>query len=155
MALSLVMASCGPAAEVEVEEEVEVEKEGILSPTVPKYGGTITVVGRDLGPIDPTTAQAIRVGHMQLTSNELMQGDWTKGPQGSGETLWEWGFLGDVGLEVGELAESWELPDDTTIIYHLRKDAYYHDKPPANGRKVSIQRPGLLAVHVLSSGMRT
>ena len=135
MVLSLVIASCGPGGEVEEEEEVE----GLRSPTEPKYGGTITAVGWDLGPIDPTTAQAIRVGHMQLTSNELLQGDWAKGPQGTGETLWEWGFLGDVTLEVGELAESWEMPDDETIIYNIRKDAYYHDKPPANGRQVTAE----------------
>jgi len=154
MVLSLVIASCGPkeaAKEEEIgkatvvtaeeekaaEEEVAVEEEGILPPEVPKYGGTLVSLGGDFGPIDPTKAQAIRVGHMMWTSSELMQGDWTKGPQGTGETMWDWGFLGDITLEAGELAESWELPDDTTIIYHLRHGIRYQNKPPANGRELT------------------
>jgi len=134
MVLSLVVASCGPRAG-EVEEKGKAE--GLLPATTPKYGGTLIATGGDFGPIDPTTAQAIRVGHMMFTSNELMQGDWTKGPAGTGETAWDWGFLGDVTLETGELAESWELPDDETIIYHLRHGIKFQNKPPANGRELT------------------
>ena len=132
MVLSLVIASCGPA---EVEEEEQVE--GVLPATTPKYGGTLAVSGGDFGPIDPTTAQAIRVGHMMYTSNELMQGKWERGPAGTGETAWDWGFLGDITLETGELAESWDLPDEETIIYHLRHGIKYQNKPPANGRELT------------------
>jgi len=134
MVLSLVIASCGPGGEVEEEEEA-----GLLAPTVPKFGGTLISSGGDFGPIDPTTAQAIRVGHMMYTSSELMQGDWTKGPAGTGESLYDWGFLGDITLESGELCESWEIPDDETIIYNLRRGIYYHDKPPANGRELTAE----------------
>ena len=63
MALSLVIASCGDGGEIEEEEEIE----GILDPSVPKFGGTLIASGGDFGPVDPTTAQAIRVGHMQYT----------------------------------------------------------------------------------------
>ncbi len=136
MALSLVMAACGPA-EVE-EEEGEVIEEEVVEDKGPIYGGTITRVStRNPGNWDPTEAAAIRVSHMQWTSNELMQGDWTKGPQGTGETEWEYGFLGDITLEAGELADSWELPDNETIIYNINRDAKYHDLPPANGRDVT------------------
>ena len=75
--------------------------------------------------------------HMQWDSNELLGGDWTKGPQGTGETLWEFGFLGDSTLEGPELADSWEFPDDTTIIYHLHHGAHFQNKPPANGRELT------------------
>ncbi|MFC2015217.1 ABC transporter substrate-binding protein [Chloroflexota bacterium] len=143
MALSLVMAACGPAeVEEEVEEEIEgeLEEEKLADDIGPKYGGTINLItSRNPSSWDPTKSQAIRVSHMQYTSNELMQGDWSKGPQGTGETEWEYGFLGDVGLLTGELAESWELPDDETIIYNLVKGAKYHDKPPANGREVTAE----------------
>jgi peptide/nickel transport system substrate-binding protein len=132
MILSLVVASCGTGGEVEEEGEV-------VSPETPKVGGTLVAIGADLTPIDPTTAQAIRVGHMQYTSSELMQGEWTKGPQGTGETAWDWGFLGDITLEAGELCESWELPDDETIIYNLRRGIYYQDRAPANGRELTAE----------------
>jgi peptide/nickel transport system substrate-binding protein len=73
------------------------------------------------------------------TSNELMGGDWKKGPQGTGQTSWELGFIGDSTLEGPELADSWELPDSTTIIYHIHKGARFQNKPPANGREVTAQ----------------
>ena len=100
----------------------------------------MTIIGSDpTGGWDPTRAQAIRTAGMQYTSNELMQGDWTKGPQGTGETKWEYGFLGDTTLETGELAESWEVKDDGTIIFNLRKGIKYHNKAPANGREMTAQ----------------
>jgi len=151
MVLSLVIASCAPEEEAEEKEvgkatvvtakeeavaEV-VEEEGILPPEVPKYGGTLVTLGGDFTAIDPAKNQAIRCAHMQWTSNELMQGNWSKGPQGTGETNWDWGFLGDVTLEAGELAESWELPDDQTIIYHLRHGIRYQNRAPANGRELT------------------
>lgn len=109
-------------------------------PATPKKGGTlISAVTADFGPMDPTQAQAIRVSHMQYTSNELMQGDWAKGPAGTGETNWDWGFLGDVTVETGELCESWELPDSETIIYHLRHGIHYQDRAPANGREMTAE----------------
>jgi len=136
MVLSLVMASCGTTAE----EEEEEEEEAYASPEEPKYGGTITTTGYGYtDAFDPTKAQAIRCGHMQLTSNELIQGDWTKGPQGTGETAWDWGFVGDETLLTGELAESWSLPDDETIIFKIVKGVKYHDRAPANGREVTAE----------------
>ena len=40
-------------------------------------------------------------------------------------------------LEMGCLAESWELPDDKMVIFHIRKGVHYHDKPLANGREMT------------------
>ena len=37
----------------------------------------------------------------------------------------------------GALAASWEQPDPQTIVFHLRPEAKFHDKPPVNGRAVS------------------
>ncbi len=39
----------------------------------------------------------------------------------------------------GELAESWEVVDDTTITFKLRKNAVWEDKAPVNGRAVTIE----------------
>jgi peptide/nickel transport system substrate-binding protein len=39
------------------------------------------------------------------------------------------------GFELGgDLAASWEQPDDVTTIFQLKPDIFWHDKPPVNGR---------------------
>ena len=40
---------------------------------------------------------------------------------------------------VGSLAESWEAPDDTTIIFHIRQGVHWHDEEPVNGRELTAQ----------------
>ena len=35
-----------------------------------------------------------------------------------------------------DVAESWETPDDTTYIFHLRQGVKWHNKPPLNGREL-------------------
>ena len=37
----------------------------------------------------------------------------------------------------GSLAESWETPDDTTIVLNIRQGVHWHDKPPMNGRELT------------------
>jgi ABC-type transport system substrate-binding protein len=113
-------------------------KDTVAGAETPKRGGTMTVAqASDWAAWDPTKAQAIRVSHMFFTHNKLIQGNWTKGPHGDGSTTWEWGYLGDVSLLTGELAERWETPDPTTIIYHLRQGVKFHNKPPVNGRELT------------------
>ena len=47
-----------------------------------------------------------------------------------------------VGVQPGiftvepDVAESWETPDDTTYIFHLRQGVKWHNKPPLNGREL-------------------
>ena len=40
---------------------------------------------------------------------------------------------------VGDLAMSWENPDDLNWVFHIRDDARFQDLPPVNGRAVSAQ----------------
>ena len=35
-----------------------------------------------------------------------------------------------------DLAERWEVPDDTTYVFYLRKRVKWHNKPPVNGREL-------------------
>jgi peptide/nickel transport system substrate-binding protein len=37
----------------------------------------------------------------------------------------------------GRVAESWELPDTSTIIFHIRKGIHWQDIPPVNGRELT------------------
>ncbi len=152
MVLSLVIASCGPKVEEEakeeeeegqvvitkeeVEKEVLEEKEGLLPPEVSKYGGWYTQYTM----IDPFGFDDAYVVHPNtttcfFTNEELTQGNWAKGPAGTHESDWWYGFIGRVELLTGCLAESWELPDNETIVFHIRKGIYWQNKPPVNGRE--------------------
>ena len=42
-------------------------------------------------------------------------------------------------LFTGHLAESWETPDDTTVVFNIRQGVHYHDKAPVNGRELTAQ----------------
>src|SRR4030042_1648836 len=139
MVLSLIIASCAPETEEEVkkeeeeegkvvitektvgeEKEVVKEEEGLLSPDVPKYGGELKIQHPEPMGFDTAYTLLMECRTNWLTVEELMRGDWAKGQAGTGETQWVSGFLGLIGLETGSLAESWELPDSETIIYHIR-----------------------------------
>ena len=158
MALSLVVASCGPAVteeeeEEEViteeeEEEVVTEEEAVAEGMVvntagklverPRYGGwyylSRTTDIRGFDDALPATP-AYMTSTLNLTHDELYTGDWAKGPQGSGEASWSVGSTFFPHLEVPSLATGYEIPDNETIIYHIRQGVYFHDKPPANGRE--------------------
>ena len=38
-----------------------------------------------------------------------------------------------------DLAERWEEPDDTTMVFYLRKGVRWHNKPPVNGRELTAE----------------
>jgi len=68
-------------------------------------------------------------------TDELIGENWAKGPAGSGETEWTVGFVGRFELETGSVAESWEVPDDHTLIFNIRKGVNWQNKAPVNGRE--------------------
>ncbi len=147
MALSLMLASCVPAAVVEEEEEVvivekevaeEVEKEELLSPEVPKYGGIVTIAQKmDPPAFDPYQRGGSAAYTYGLTNDELLTGDWARGPAGTDEVDWTIGEGGLLGLLTGSLAESYDISEPGTIIFHIRKGVRWHNKPPVNGRELT------------------
>lgn len=38
-----------------------------------------------------------------------------------------------------DLAERWEEPDDTTVVFHLRRGVRWHNTPPVNGRELTAE----------------
>ncbi len=148
MALSLVMAACGPAAVEEEEEEKQVvvveeeeeeevvaeEEEEVVSPDTPQYGGTLTaartgdITGWDIygGPFYGGRATA-------LTSQSLWAGDWAKGPAGgygTNEIDWANNGYDAWNLKAGYVAESWEwsidaAKDEGTVVWQIRQGIHF------------------------------
>jgi peptide/nickel transport system substrate-binding protein len=151
MALSLVMASCGPAEE---EEEVEVGEEEVViteeeeeeeevteekaapGPEVPKYGGTITLrLVSAPSSFDPYMAFLLGTGFLVIPyyMESLAMNDYTVD-----RAIFDFkSTFVPPECWTGCLAESWELPDLQTIIYHIRKGVRWQDKPPVNGRELT------------------
>lgn len=135
LATILVLSACGgDAADTPVVDDEPVGDAPVVddSPTGYNgaiYGGTLSLIG-----IDPTTWDPGHSADMQYTNavaSKLVTYDWWKGPQGSGEWPFAnaslWPQTDDI--YKGDLAESWELPDDTSVIFHLREGVMWQDKP--------------------------
>ena len=161
MVASLVVASCAPAVEEEGEvappvkekpaaaEEEEVgpaeEKEMVrdsLGRLVekPRYGGVFKyVLTQNPQRFDDVFGVIHNSPTMYITNEDLMQGDWAKGPAGTAEYTCLYTMLPPpgTGLAAGGLAESWELIEPRTLVFHIRKGIHWHDKPPVNGRELT------------------
>ncbi len=162
MVVALILTSCGPAVteeeeeeEVVTEEEEEVvgeeeeeeeEEEGpeMVRDSVgnlvekPQYGGVFTLArSTDVLYFDEIGRFIHYSQSQHLTNDALFNGDWAKGPTGSGEASWMYHLFPKMDLAAGAVAESFEMPDSTTIILHIRQGMNFHDKPPTNGRELT------------------
>ncbi len=106
----------------------------------PKYGGIYTgFITVDTGNWDPAQMRDLMGFQISITNEPLMMGDWAKGPAGSNESTWQYGSIGNASLSTGQIAESYEIPDNQHIIFHIRKGVHYWNKPPANGREFTAE----------------
>ncbi len=106
----------------------------------PKYGGVFTgFITTDTGNWDPAQMRDLMGFQISITNEPLMMGDWSKGPAGTKECSWQYGAIGNASLCTGQLAESYEIPDNQHIIFHIRKGVHYWNKPPANGREFTAE----------------
>jgi len=154
MALSLVMAACGPAAVVEEEEgekptikedvvEEEKEKETVVEEEVveekgPRYGGTINIArSGDITAWDDVVSRSVCPGEVfGMTNEPLWAGDWAKGAAGgygTGETDWA-SYYDRFDHKSGRVAESWSWTVDEennqgTIVYQIRPGMHYAVNP--------------------------
>ena len=162
MVSALVLASCAPAEVEEEEEVITPEEEEVVTPeeevtegegmvkvtatkidgtTIelwkekPKYGGEFLVArSSDITGFDPVYTPGSAMATRGYTNEELLEEDYTKTLAGTGEAGYQTGEV-FAGVHVGNLAESWEVPDTRTVIFHIRQGMHWHDKPPVNGRE--------------------
>ena len=87
----------------------------------PKYGGVITIItGELISSFDEVNGRHPAAHTLKLTNEELFRGDWTKGPAGTGQVDWAVRGIARIDLAAGVIAESWEIPKQGTIIFHIR-----------------------------------
>ncbi|MFC2038201.1 ABC transporter substrate-binding protein [Chloroflexota bacterium] len=142
MALSLLVASCGPAAveeekekdtPVEQEKEEEEEEDTGQKDIVPKsnepqYGGNLRIgLASDVIYFDEAFTMTITLGG--FTHNEPAEGDWTKGPTGSGECDWTYSGNDRIFYKSGAVIESWDMPEAGHIIFKVRQGVHYSLDP--------------------------
>lgn len=74
-----------------------------------------------------------------LVNERLTVLDWTMGPAGSNKTNLGVGGWAPEGIfrQTGQLATNWEIPDDQTLIFHIRQGVNFQNKPPTNGRQMT------------------
>ena len=107
----------------------------------PQYGGTITIASTtDPTGFDDAAGLTVHVNTstLNLTNDELLQGDWTKGPAGTGEAQFTLGSINNLSLKTGSLADSWEIPYRGKIVFHIREGVHWHNKPPTSGRLLTV-----------------
>ena len=99
----------------------------------PRYGGTLTYATAmpETGGSDAVVNSRSALMLVQGVLEKPAISDWAIDrnltPRNSSNTpLW---------TLTGSLAESWETPDDTTIVLNIRKGVHWHDKAPMNGRE--------------------
>lgn len=112
------------------EEEPVVEEPVVEEPGVaePKYGGTLRMMGGEPATWDPMSPVAPVYTFPALS--RLVTQDWWQGPAGTGE----WAFT-CPGCEVpeklfvGDLADSWQIVNPSTIVFNLKEGIMWPGKP--------------------------
>jgi peptide/nickel transport system substrate-binding protein len=97
----------------------------------PQYGDEMVIrVERDIVNFDPYFTEGL-TGIYGAWLERLVCDDWTQDPA-------EWDYRiawHPMKYQRGNLAESWEFPDPTTHVVHIRKGVHYPNVPPSNGRE--------------------
>ena len=145
IALVLVLTATGlwAAGGAEAEPAAAAEKEMVLDPTTgemveaPRYGGTLTYATNMVETGGSDAVLSGGSGHLlpmsvvekpAIRNWALDRNEWGVTVITANTPLWSL---------TGALAESWETPDDTTIVLNIRKGVHWHDKPPMNGRELT------------------
>ncbi len=104
----------------------------------PQYGGTLRMLEYlPSASFDPFLTPQYFNGYRYFTNETLFYGDWSRGPAGTGESDYLFGFGGRTQLLTGSIAERWELTSDQKMIFHIRQGIHWWNKPPTNGRELT------------------
>ena len=141
--LVLVLTATGLwATGAEEDATAAADKEYVTDPVTgkvvvaPEYGGTLTFADRGDGFGSHDQYHGHALSNSSLVIEKLGVADWAIDRK-------RYPFVGGYQLPVyatrGALAESWDQPDPTTYVFHIRQGVHWHDKPPMNGRELTAK----------------
>jgi peptide/nickel transport system substrate-binding protein len=105
----------------------------------PRYGGWLTIVdNQDPLYFDKMVGSQHQGATYQITNEQMLTISYLHGPTGDNKVAMKYVVTPPYDLLEGELAESYEIPDDSTVIWHLRKGIHFApaNKAPTNGREM-------------------
>ena len=112
----------------------------------PRYGGTITM-NREILLVsfslwDPRGGGGPHeLANVQITNQRLTQLDWARGPSGTGDyPVRSYVASFPPNLAVPMLAESWSMPNNTSMVFKMREGVHFWEK-----EDVAEPNPGLEA----------
>ena len=134
LTLGVAVFLAGPAA---------AQKKYVTDPTTgkvvsaPEYGGTITFARTTTGEHpDAWYIGGFAYHYITLVNEKLGIGDW-----GINRDVFDWRTSAQpLSFFKGHLAESWETPDPTTMIFHIHQGVHWHKKAPNEWE--SLDGPG-------------
>jgi peptide/nickel transport system substrate-binding protein len=94
----------------------------------PRRGGVFRLPAPDAVSLDPHQPGFTNQMYASLVYSHLVR--FPAGPEATGS--------GDHRI-LPDLAEKWESPNPTTVVFTLRKGVHFHKKPPVNGREVTAE----------------
>jgi peptide/nickel transport system substrate-binding protein len=153
---AMVLASCGGGTETTTTGETTTIKGTTTygtttiktvtpeGPEKPEYGGVYhAALLTDIPYFDDTVGTQAYCSTLYYTQEELLMGDWTKSLAGTGEAEWTLTGTNRMDQKAGCLAESWEIPQQGTIIFHIRKGVNWAFQTSeagllVNGREMTV-----------------
>jgi peptide/nickel transport system substrate-binding protein len=95
----------------------------------PRRGGVLRIADREAPNLDPHLA----ISFLTHSWANMIYSQLVRYPHGP-----EQKHPADFSI-VADVAEKWEQPTPTTIVFTLRKGVRFHNKPPVNGREVTAE----------------
>ena len=126
--IALLAASCGGSAKTTTTS---------AGSTEPKAGGTLNlftasdVLGFDEGYNAPWFAWTTH-----MTEDEMLNGDWTQGPAGSGKWTWTLDGIYNWSSKAGSVCESWEAVSPYHYTFKVRKGIHFSLDPNNEASKL-------------------
>jgi len=127
---ALVLAACAPPSNGDGDGNGNGVEE-------PQYGGSLTIrfTAGGVEGFDPL--HWLNNGMLCAIIDRWFTVDWTKGPAGTGQYKYNISWHPRSELQ-GELLESFEVVDLYQTNFKLREGIHYWDKPPVNGRELTV-----------------